>query len=870
MIQFIFLKLRYFVPGRHRTRILAVSGILFAFAIIWAGVWTVEITGRAITLAGELQSTAGAAQSTIGTADADALAELRVELAEAAPGARELKDDLWPLRAAGWVIDWYPMLGDNITAAPDMADRLINDVDAALAMIAAAERLLRTYDQFPTDSRGITGALESLPSEDEIGEIRRIVMATDAALTRAEAKAVGTHDGRLWGALEREARNLRAQEVELRGLIDWTLLATDSLADLALLADVAGGLTTVLDTGDSSQLTVESLQLMPELEAATLVASRTVSAAAATAPESVAGSSIGSNLRDLEPVLSALHATARSGALVGRVVIPAFKLVEDAGGGLVGRDSGLLASIALIGLGAGELREAQELLGRVQVELTEALPMIETRSAASAADALLLLSRDFELAISLLRDLPELAPDALGANGERRYLVLAESADEIRASGGFVSGAWILTFSDGALVQSTYQDIVSVDDLTNLDRYPTPPLLLANHMDASVLLMRDVSWEPDFPSVASSAAEILAIGQDGLQVDGVIAMTQWAMLDLAGALGSIETPDGPVPSNELLAALEEGTDVEGRAFMDTLFSGLMTQINGPAVNGRIFQLARSASKTLAEKQILVHLFDDDLQAIVARAGWDGAAIRSDGDRIEPIDSNIGWSKVDRNIKRSLEYEVVLNRSGRSTGKVTVRYENLSNDSASNCDSQRMERGSSYEQLKNACYWNLLRIYTAEGALLSSAKQLPLPENSVIGGLGLATTGDDTVAAGVGLAGSFVTGLLVVPAGKIVEASFVLDLPETVIDWTDNMAIYTLNLVAQPGALGRETRVRIELPANHVLVEASTRPSSVDGRLVSFDLPLKEDTVITLTMRPAESALHSAMPGSGKVVSRLVP
>ena len=115
-----------------------------------------------------------------------------------------------------------------------------------------------------------------------------------------------------------------------------------------------------------------------------------------------------------------------------------------------------------------------------------------------------------------------------------------------------------------------------------------------------------------------------------------------------------------------------------------------------------------------------------------------------------------------------------------------------------------------------------------------------------------------------------TGLLVVPAGQIVEAFFMLDLPETVIDWTDNMAIYTLNLVAQPGALGRETRVLIELPANHALVEASTTPSSVDGRLVSFDLPLKEDTVITLAMRPAESALHSAMPGSGKVVSRLVP
>ena len=841
------------MPKQRRGRILAASSVLFVLATMWAIVWTMEITERASTLARELQSTAGAAQSTIGRADAEAIGALHLELAEALPRARELDDDLWPLRAAGFVIGWYPVLGDNVTAAPDMSDRLVNDVDAALAMIDASERLLRTYGQIPTDGEGITGALESLPSAGEIDEIRRIVLTSDLALSKAEETAAGVHDRLLWGPLETEARNLRAQEAKLRELIDWTLLATDSIAALSQLADVAGGLSAVLDTGDASELTVEILQLMPELKAATLVASRTVSAAVATAPDAVSDSLVGSNLRDLEPVLSALHATARSGALVAGVVTPAFDLVETAGAGLFGTNSGLLPAIEVIGLGASELREAQGLLNQVQRDLTEALPGIETRSAASAADALLLLSGDLGLAVSLLRDLPDLAPDALGADGERVYLVLAESADEIRASGGFVSGVWLLTFIDGALVDSTYQDVVKIDDLTNLERYPPPPLLLANNMDASVLLMRDVSWEPDFPSVATSAAEILATGQDGLQVDGVIAMTQWAMLDLAEALGSIETPTGPVPSGELLSALEAGTDGEGRAFMDTLFKGLLDQISSPSVNGRMFQLARAMSKTLAEKQALIHLFDEDLQQIVTRAGWDGAARRSTNDRIEAVDSNIGWSKVDRNIKRSLEYDVALKRSGPSTGTVTVRYENLSNENASNCDSQRMQRGNSYEELKNACYWNLLRIYTAEGALLSSATRLPLPENSVIAGLGLAATGDDTVAVGIGPAGSFVSGLLVVPAGEVVETAFVLTLPKTVIDWTDDISTYSLSLIAQPGALGRETRVRIELPAGHVLAGGSMTPSDVDGRMVSFDLPLKEDTLITVAMRLADNA-----------------
>jgi hypothetical protein len=858
------------VPRGRRARVFTISGVLLAFAIVWAGVWTVGISGRAQTLAAELQSTAGAAQTTIGSADADAITKLRTNLAEAAPRARDLRDDLWPLRIAGALVGWYPVIGDNVKAAPDMANRLTHDVVAALEILEAAERLLLTFDQIPTDANGINGALASLPSEDEIREIRGIVLASDEALAKAEDTADGVHDRRLWGPLEREATKLRAQEGELRDLIDWTLLATDSLLALARLADVAGGLTTVLDTGDASALTLETLQLMPELEASTLVASRTVSAAVASMPDAVANSSIGSNLRDLEPVLSALHATARSGALVANVVTPAFGLIETTDAGLFGANSGLIPAIELIGTGSGNLREAHKLLQQAQIDLSLAAPGIRSESAASAADALLLLSRDFELAVSLLRDLPDLAPDALGKTGERNYLVLAESADEIRASGGFVSGAWILSFKDGGLLDSAYEDIVKVDDLTNLDLYPSPPALLANNMDASVWLMRDVSWEPDFPSVADSAAEILAIGQDGMQVDGVIAMTQWAMIDLVEALGAIDTPSGPVAPGELLTALESGTDGEGREFMDTLFRGLLDQVSSPAINGKMFQLARSASKTLAEKQVLVHLFDDDLQKVVTRAGWDGAAHRESGDRIEPVDSNVGWSKVDRNIKRSLDYEVVLSRSGRSTGKVTVRYENMSNEDSSSCDSQRMERGASYEELKNACYWNLLRIYTAEGASLTSATELPLPANSIIGGLGLSATGDDTVAVGVGPGGGFVTGLVVVPAGEIVETSFDIDLPENVVDWTDDVSTYTLHLVAQPGTLGRATHVTIELPPGQMLARGSTSPSGVDGRLVSFDLPLTEDAVITLAMRSVESASNQLRSISDVPIAGLVP
>jgi hypothetical protein len=825
----------------------------FALGLSWGTFWAIGIAERTETLGSELRTTAGKAQATIGSADGDAVVELGIDLAATAPRARELRNDLWPLRAVGSVAGWIPFIGDNITAAPNLADRLTIDVEAVLGMINAAERLLRIYDQLPQESIGISATLGALPDKNQIHEIRSVVLTSDADLKRAEIEAAGIKDGRLWWRLETEARELRSQEDDLRELIDWMLLATDSLSALASLSEATDGLATLLDSGNSSELTGEDLRYMPELERAAAAASITVSAAVTAAPSAVLESPIGINLRDLEPVLEALHVTAVSGSLVSEIAIPAFKAVETAGDGLFGPNSGLLESISLIGLRVDELREAQISLAEARSRLAHSISSIETPSAKSAAETLLLLSREFELALGLLSDLPELAPDALGANGQRRYLMLAESADEIRAAGGFVSGAWILTFDDGSLVQAEYRDVVEVDDLNNLADYPAPPELLANHMDAPMWLLRDVGWEPDFPSVASSAAEILAIGQDELHLDGVIAVTQWAMLDFAEALGSIETADGPLAAEELLKVLESGTDYEGREFMNTLLQGILAQVSSPSVDGRMFQLASVASKTLTEKQTLVHLFDEKLQNVVEHAGWGGVASGGPGDRIVPIDSNVGWSKVDRNIQRELDYVVTLNPNGRSTGVVTVRYENLSGQSASSCDRQRMERGVSYEQLKNACYWNLVRLYISDGASLVSATPQPLPENSVYAELGLGAIGDDTVRVGAGPSGNFVTALLTVPAGEVVEASFVLELSDTAVDWTDRISTYTLNLAAQPGARGRATNIQINLPRDYVYSGGSITPTLAIPEAVYFDLPLREDTDLTVTMRLVDAS-----------------
>ena len=123
-----------------------------------------------------------------------------------------------------------------------------------------------------------------------------------------------------------------------------------------------------------------------------------------------------------------------------------------------------------------------------------------------------------------------------------------------------------------------------------------------------------------------------------------------------------------------------------------------------------------------------------------------------------------------------------------------------------------------------------------------------------------------MSVGIDPAGSFVSGLLIVPPGETVETSFVIKLPDSAIEWTDDVSTYRLNLSAQPGTLGRETQIRIELPAGQAYAGGSMPPSFVNGRTVEFDLHLREDTSLTVAMRPAEIALKPVESGVERYIA----
>lgn len=525
---------------------------------------------------------------------------------------------------------------------------------------------------------------------------------------------------------------------------------------------------------------------------------------------------------------------------------PVLAAARGNSGGILDVEGVLIKTLQTVMERKDEFEESTLLIAHAQETLRE-LTTGPSRSSLQGLDDLEELLVHMHDGFQLISEIAPIGPDLFGAEGPRRYLVLGQSADELRATGGFVSGLWVVTFNDGVLEDVRYHDAVRVDDWDRLEFYPKPPQPLELHMGADVWFLRDVSWEPDFPTTAQIAADLFNLGQRQ-DVDGVIAINQWSMLELLSAIGSIPAPQGgePITSRNFFSKLEEGSDRFGRAYIDLALQGILDQLRKPTSFGSLLKIASALRTSLQERQMLVHLNTPHLQTTIAQSGWDGAMADSATDYLYVVDSNVGWSKVDRNIERTVRYEVDLTRDSGTRITLNLRYNNHSGPSSPSCEPQWRNRGTNYTQLKNACYWNFWRAYVPFGVRLLQHTPVRLPEYSVAVDTLQALPGEDTFSTTERFGKAVLSGLFPLEAGASQDVWLVYDLPADVIHRNNKSIDYKLLIQKQPGIVERGVEIEFELPDGFRLESSSIEPSTMEDTTVTFSIRLQNDTMIEAT------------------------
>ena len=234
------------------------------------------------------------------------------------------------------------------------------------------------------------------------------------------------------------------------------------------------------------------------------------------------------------------------------------------------------------------------------------------------------------------------APQMLGSQQPQTYLILAQNHEELRATGGFISGIGTLVLDNGKVASVDIRDSYQIDDFSK--GYPKPPQPLSQFMLAGYWVPRDANWSPDFPTAARNAQELYTLST-GVATQGVIAFDQSVLVSILGALGpvQIEGIDEAIAARNVEAYMQtawgQGTNPGNEAtwwehrkdFMAVLGKSLLEALLQQEDPRVIVQLVRQVKESLEQGHLLFYLNDPDAQSWLKRSGWDGSLVPETGD-----------------------------------------------------------------------------------------------------------------------------------------------------------------------------------------------------------------------------------------------
>lgn len=333
--------------------------------------------------------------------------------------------------------------------------------------------------------------------------------------------------------------------------------------------------------------------------------------------------------------------------------------------------------------------------------------------------------------------LAQLAPGLLGGDGPRSYLILAQNNHELRATGGFISGAGYVTLDGGRIIELKVADSYAADNWSQ--PHPAPPLPLIEQMGVQLWLVRDANWSPDFGE-ASEVARALYAQDQGVLTHGALALDLEATRLLVGALGplQVEGIDEPITAANTIAwmkrawqsptateqSIESGQSREWylsrKDFMGELIGAAFARLESGAELDAL-ALGQTALKLLGERHLQISVDDPAAAALLARQGWDGGLRPPPGgDFLAVVDSNVGFNKVNAVVKPALAYRVAPGDGGLEATLVITYTHTAPAGSEPICD-RSPRYGDSYDEMTRRCYWNYLRVYVPGDSELVAAE-----------------------------------------------------------------------------------------------------------------------------------------------------
>lgn len=287
-------------------------------------------------------------------------------------------------------------------------------------------------------------------------------------------------------------------------------------------------------------------------------------------------------------------------------------------------------------------------------------------------------------AVSGLQSLIEssaFAVNVLGDNDVRRYLLVFQNDNELRATGGFMGSFALVDLRGGKIDKITIPEGGTYDVRAGLSQVIAPPepmRLVTNRWE-----FQDANWWPDFPTSAKNIKWFYE-KSGGPTVDGVIAINSVFLGKLLKVTGPINLPNyGKVITSENFEEeLQKSIELEAKEktkpkkILAELSPILMEKLLA-ADPKNIFNLAESLGKGLKERDIQMYFINSDLQKFASAKNWTGEFNSIAGsDYLSVNSTNLGGGKTDNIIRQNIYHTAEIQADGTILDKVLIERRNI--------------------------------------------------------------------------------------------------------------------------------------------------------------------------------------------------
>ncbi|GGV23408.1 DUF4012 domain-containing protein [Paenarthrobacter nicotinovorans] len=281
-------------------------------------------------------------------------------------------------------------------------------------------------------------------------------------------------------------------------------------------------------------------------------------------------------------------------------------------------------------------------------------------------------------------DAAKLAPNMLGANSPRRYLLLMQNNAEIRATGGIPGAVAVLDVDKGSLKLESQTSAAALGSFV-------PPIAVDAEQQAIYSgrigkFMQDVNLTPDFATSARTA-QAMWEKSTGERLDGVLSLDPVALSFILDATGPVQIKDPVVQQigrdlpaqltgkNVVQTLLSDAyAKIDEPKLQDVYFAGAAKEIFGALSSGKTDpkKLMEALSRGAEERRILLWSAAVEEESTIGQYALGGMV---SGASISPAQFGVYFNdgtgaKMDYWVKRSVQIVKDCTRDGYR--EVTVR------------------------------------------------------------------------------------------------------------------------------------------------------------------------------------------------------